>query len=62
MDEYAQLKMFLHDLLLQVYMYAFMYVHPAKFPVEDHFPATKNCFELQENVNYRNSRKILAYV
>ena len=41
MYKYAQLNGFHHDRLLQVYMYAFMYVDPQKMPVEEHFPATK---------------------
>ena len=41
MDKYSQLKRFHHDLRLQVYIYAFMYVDPAKIPVEDHFTDTK---------------------
>ena len=35
------MKRFCHDLQLQVYMYAFMYVDPETITLEDHFPATK---------------------
>ena len=48
MDKYGQLKRFHHDLRLQCYMYAFMYVDTEKIPVEDHFITTKTFVE-----NYR---------
>ena len=41
MDKYALLKIFHHDLQIQVYMYAFMYVDTETMPVEDYFTATK---------------------
>ena len=42
--KYSQLKIFHSDDQLQVYMYAFMYVDPETFSVEDHFPAKKVFF------------------
>ena len=41
MDKYTQLKIFLYDHQLQVYIYAFMYVDPETIPVKDPFPYTK---------------------
>ena len=56
--KYSQLKIYHSDDQLQVYMYAFMYVDPETFSVEDHFPAKKSFFSKQhENGNSRNSPK-----
>ena len=40
--KYAKLDMFHHYRRFQLYMYDFMYVKSETFPLEDHFPATKN--------------------
>ena len=61
MDKYALLKRFHHDLRLQVYMYVLIYVNPETMPVEEYFTATF-FFKLQEDVNSRNSNKILAWI
>ena len=45
MNKYAQLEKFHHDLRLQVYMYAFVYVDIDTITVEDHFPSTKTFLE-----------------
>ena len=45
MDKYALLSGFHHDLRLQVYMHAFMYVDTETIAEEDYFPATKEFFE-----------------
>ena len=45
MDKYAQLKRLHHDLQLQVYMYAFMYVDTVTMKVEDRFPTKKTFVE-----------------
>ena len=41
MYKYSQLKRFHHDCLLQVYMYAFMYVDTQTIPLEGRFFSTK---------------------
>ena len=45
MDKYAQMKRFYHELRLQVYIYAFMYINTEIITEEDYFPATKTCVE-----------------
>ena len=41
MDNYAQMKRSNHDLRIQIYMYALMYVDLETIPYEGYFTATK---------------------
>ena len=41
MDKYALLKMFHHHRIIQVYVYAFVYINSETIPVKAYFTATK---------------------